>query len=311
MSSKTWLITGCSSGFGYELALAVMKRGDIAIATARGDPSRLQTLKDAGAHVYSLDVTAPLSVIKATVEKIVKDTADGRIDVLVNNAGYLEGGLIEEASEESWKRQFDTNFFGTLKTTQAVLPYMRSQKSGTILTIGSVAGWQSYPAGGQYASSKFALEGFHESLMQEAAPFGIKSLLLEPGMFRTKVLSETNLRWDKSATIPELDDLRTAIQNYASSQDGTQAGDTNKLVKIIIDVVNGEGVAKGRELVDGRLPLGGDALATIRSKCQNTLNMLDEWEDVIGSTNFDDVKGVTEIGDGMKMKQAELESVKA
>ncbi|KAH7136092.1 hypothetical protein B0J11DRAFT_178481 [Dendryphion nanum] len=285
MTPQTWLVTGCSSGLGLDFINSLIRRGDTAIATTRGPTSRLQTLKDIGAHVYSLDVTAPVEEIKATVNAIVKEV--GHIDVLVNNAGYVHGGLMEETSTQEWHTQFNTNLYGTIKVTQAVLPHMRERRKGSIVLVGSVVGWVGWSPSGVYNASKFAIEAFNETLTAEIASFGLKSIVFEPGMFRTEVFDAKHFQWTNSATIPELDQLRKAGKDLIQELHKNQAGDPKKAVEVMIDVVKSEGMAEGKTMPT-RLPLGRDALDVIRTKCEDTLKLLNEWESVIVSTNIDE-----------------------
>ena len=176
---KVWFITGTSSGFGRLLAEEVLAKGERVVATAR-KPEVLQDLIEKypeTARAVKLDVTN-LDDAKNSVAEAVKSF--GRIDVLVNNAGYALVGAIEEASAEQVKQQFDTNFFGVLNVTREVLPILRQQKSGHIVNISSLVGFSAFPLLGLYSASKFALEGLTESLAAEVAPFGIKMMIVEP-----------------------------------------------------------------------------------------------------------------------------------
>ncbi|ULO05572.1 SDR family oxidoreductase [Paenibacillus sp. 19GGS1-52] len=185
------LITGTSSGFGLLTAVTLAGKGFIVVATMR-DLSRKAELErqaaEAGVldriHVMTLDVTVGASIEAAVAA--IHDTF-GRIDVLVNNAGFAVGGFVEEVSMEDWRQQLDTNFFGLVAVTKAVLPAMRKQGSGIIINVGSVSGLSGFPGFAPYAASKFAVEGFSESLRHELSPFGIKVVLIEPGSYRTPI----------------------------------------------------------------------------------------------------------------------------
>ncbi|MDH6426648.1 SDR family oxidoreductase [Paenibacillus sp. FSL R5-0887] len=185
------LITGTSSGFGLLTALKLAGQGFKVIATMR-DLSRkgelVQQAEQAGIlkqlHLMTMDVTDSDSI--ETAISSVHETF-GRIDVLVNNAGFAIGGFIEEISMEEWRRQMETNFFGLVAVTTAVLPIMREQQSGTIINVGSVSGLSGFPGYAPYAASKFAVEGFSESLRHEMSPYGIRVVLIEPGSFRTPI----------------------------------------------------------------------------------------------------------------------------
>lgn len=188
------LITGTSSGFGLSAAVALAQHGYQVAATMRSLDKRdalLTAAKAVGVADYvsimRLDVTEEQSIQIVVADLIGKY---GRIDLLLNNAGFAAGGPVEEVSMEEWRRQFDTNFFGTVAVTKAVLPYMRQQRSGTIMNISSISGQLGFPAMGPYSASKFAVEGFSESLRLEMLPFGVKVVLIEPGAYKTEI-------WDK------------------------------------------------------------------------------------------------------------------
>lgn len=191
---KVALITGTSSGFGLLTAVTLAQKGFKIAATMR-DLSRNgeleQKARQAGVldqlYFIGMDVTDPESVASA-VAKVIKTF--GRMDVLVNNAGYAVGGFIEEVDMEAWRAQLETNLFGLIAVTKAVLPIMRGQGSGTIINVGSVSGLSGFPGFGPYATSKFAVEGFSESLRHEITPFGVNVVIVEPGSFRTPI-------WDK------------------------------------------------------------------------------------------------------------------
>src|SRR6476659_3363880 len=184
MASKTWFITGTSRGFGREWTNAALERGDLVAATAR-DPSTLDDLKTehGGALLpLTLDVTSREAAFGA-----VKRAHDhfGRLDIVVNNAGYGHFGMIEEISEQEARDQMETNFFGALWVTQAALPFLREQGSGHILQVSSIGGISAFPSVGAYHASKWALEGLSQALAQEVAQFGIHITLIEPGGFAT------------------------------------------------------------------------------------------------------------------------------
>lgn len=191
IQEKIALVTGTSSGFGLLTALQLAGKGYQVIATMR-DLSRNTELliqaEQAGVHkrihFMTLDVTDSAS-IHAAVTWVTESF--GRIDVLVNNAGFAVGGFIEEVSMEEWRRQMETNFFGLVAVTKAVLPVMREQREGLIVNVSSVSGLTGFPGYGPYAASKWAVEGFSESLRQEMAPFGVRVVLVEPGSFRTPI----------------------------------------------------------------------------------------------------------------------------
>ncbi|KXH65634.1 hypothetical protein CSAL01_06714 [Colletotrichum salicis] len=185
MTQLVWLITGCSSGLGLELSREVLKRGHLVIASSRSPektPHLVDEIQQAGGHWIALDVT------KDNVQQQVDQAAQihGRIDVLVNNAGYGIAGGFEDLRVSDFQTLFNTNLYGTIRTTQAALPHMRAAHTGTIINISSTGGLRGLAAVSAYASSKFALEGLSESLAAEyAADFNIRVVLVEPGPFRT------------------------------------------------------------------------------------------------------------------------------
>jgi len=186
------VVTGSSSGIGYETALMLARNGFLTYATMRNlDKSdnikSIATKENLPIRITQLDVTDDVSV-KSAVQAILSETR-GRIDVLVNNAGYGLNGAFEDLSMDEIKAQFETNVFGLIRTTQAVLPIMRRQKSGTIVNISSGAGRFGFPGGSAYVSTKFAVEGLSESMSYELEPFGIKVVIVEPGVIRTNFVT--------------------------------------------------------------------------------------------------------------------------
>jgi NAD(P)-dependent dehydrogenase (short-subunit alcohol dehydrogenase family) len=191
-SHKVALVTGSSSGIGYETSLALARDGFLTFATMRNltkaeDIKSATTKENLPIHTKQLDVTDDMSV-KNAVQTISSETG-GRIDVLVNNAGYVLSGAFEDLAIDEIKTQYETNFFGLIRTTQAVLPIMRTQKSGIIVNISSGAGRFGYPGHSAYISTKFAVEGLSESMSYELEPFGIKVVIVEPGVIMTNIVN--------------------------------------------------------------------------------------------------------------------------
>ena len=274
---KVWFITGTSSGFGRILAEEVLAKGERVVATAR-KPEVLQDLIEKypeTARAVKLDVTN-LDDAKNSVAEAVKSF--GRIDVLVNNAGYALVGAIEEASDEQIRHQFDTNVFGVLNVTREVLPILREQKSGHIVNISSVVGFTAMPSLGVYSASKFALEGLSEALAAEVAPLGIKTTLVEPGPFYTggveRAVFADNLlpeAYPSTVQLPEV------FQEFSST-----AGDPVKAVKIIIEAVESANPPF-------RLPLGLPAFEAIEAKLEQVKQEISVWRTRAIKTNFDAV----------------------
>lgn len=274
MSSKIWFITGVSRGFGKALAEAALAKGDTVIGTTRDGTAPI-TDETGRLNVLPLDVTAA-----ASIPSIIKRAADitGRLDVIVNNAGYGLLGSVEEASENDIEHLFDVNFHGTRRVVQAVLPYLRQQKSGHIVNITSIAGLAPSAGSGFYAAAKFAVEGLSQSLAQEVAPLGIKVTLVEPGAFRTDFLSEHSIRI-KPLAIEDYAATAGQALTYLEKMAGTQAGDPQRAADAIIRAVE----ANEPPL---HLVLGPDAFRRTREKQERFAIEIERWKDVSLSTNF-------------------------
>lgn len=233
VSNKTvWFITGCSTGFGRELARILLRRGHGVVVTAR-NPATLDEFTSAGdALVAALDVTVP-----AQIAAVVRQAEDrfGHIDVLVNNAGYGYLSAVEEGEDDEVRAMFETNVFGLANMTKAVLPGMRARRRGHIVNISSMGGLIGFPGIGYYNATKFAVEGLSEALAKETAPLGIKVTIVEPGPFRTDWAGRS-LKVPKTAIADYAQSAgarRTAVQSYS----GTQQGDPVRGVEAIIQAV--------------------------------------------------------------------------
>lgn len=266
--NKVWFITGCSTGFGRELAKMVLDRGYRCVVTAR-DPAKAEDIakgKEDRALVLELDVTDQVQ-INAAVTSAVEHF--GRIDVLVNNAGIGYFGSVEESDEEEFRWMFEINFFGLSAMTRAVLPVMRKQRSGQIVNISSIGGLRSFPALAYYNATKYAVEGFSESLSLEVTPLGIKVTLVEPSGFRTdwagRSASET-----KSGIADYASTAWKNIQNLRASS-GKQPGDPVRAAAAIIDAVESPNPPL-------RLLLGKAALKGARIKLDMLKRDFDAWE---------------------------------
>jgi len=215
---KIALITGTSSGFGMLAAVELARRGYRVIATMR-DPGKAGGLREhaerAGAaeriEVRQLDVTDPASIERTVGEAL---RAYGKIDVLVNNAGFALGGYVEDVPMDEWRRQMETNFFGLVATAKSVIPSMRERRSGKIINIGSVSGRIGFPGLAPYSASKFAVEGFSECLRHELLPFGIRVVLVEPGSYKTSIWDKGLAQAPDPAASPYADRMK-AFMNYA------------------------------------------------------------------------------------------------
>ena len=226
--SKVWFITGASRGFGALITQQALAAGDAVVATARDPKSITEKL---GTHpnllAVKLDVTNEQEAFAAVGEAVKKF---GRIDVLLNNAGYGLLGAVEEASASEVERMFATNVFGVLNVTRAVLPEMRRQRSGHVINISSIGGYAAYIGWGTYGATKFAIEGITEALALELKPLGIKATVVEPGFFRTDFLDDNSLVKTKSV-IADYDETVGAMRKFAADANHAQPGDPAKFAK--------------------------------------------------------------------------------
>ncbi|KAJ6596158.1 hypothetical protein DFH09DRAFT_1024016 [Mycena vulgaris] len=280
-SHLVWLITGTSAGLGRDLALAALKRGDSVIATARS-VAKLGDLKAKGADVLELDVTAPLDELHVVAKKAA--AIHGRIDVVVNNAGYILVGAVEESTPEETLQQFNTNVFGALNVSRAFLPYMRAKKSGTIVFMGSVGGWHGVPNAGLYAATKYTLRGISESLHLEIAPLGLRSTCIDFGYFRTTFLDPAH----RAPYVPRIEDyneMSARANDALVAYNGKQPGDPLKGVEVVLDIVRGEGLAKGKPFPTS-VALGSDCYNAIKAESEGVLKRLEEWRALSESTDF-------------------------
>ncbi len=267
-NEPVWLITGCSTGFGRELATLVLERGWRAVVTAR-DPSQVEAFaKQYGdrALVRALDVTK-----REEIDRVVSDARErfGRIDALVNNAGYGYLAAIEEGEDDAVRAMFETNFFGLVDLIKAVLPTMREQASGLIVNVSSIGGLASFPATGYYHATKYAVEGLSESLATEVKPLGIDVLIVEPGPFRTNwagpSIKQSEVRMEAYEATAGVRREQTAARS------GSQAGDPVRGAQAIID-------AALSDTPPLRLLLGRMALDIARKKVASLQGDFDAWE---------------------------------
>ncbi|PYI05959.1 short-chain dehydrogenase/reductase SDR [Aspergillus sclerotiicarbonarius CBS 121057] len=283
--AQTWLITGASSGLGTTIALAALRAGHKVLATARNPTKAAQEnpqIEELGGVWISLDVTSH-DTAKQVSDAITQ--AGGSIDVVVNNAGYSLLGSIEDMSEAEIETQFSTNVFGPVRVLKGVLPFMRAQKSGTVVNISSSAGVDGAPSCAMYAGSKFAVEGMSESLAKELQPFGIRVVLVEPGYFRTKffaafVAPAAGLTEDYVGTPVE------AALKAIKAKDGSQEGDPVKAAQRILEVVTSTGMGAGTEGFL-RVPLGQDCYNRFQAKCDTLQANLTRMKEIAHSTSFD------------------------
>lgn len=269
-STRTWFITGASTGFGRLLAQQLLKRGERVVATAR-DKSRVEDLVKQyprQAKAFALDVTKPAR-IKTVAAQAIK--AFGQIDVLVNNAGYGLNGAIEEVAEEEFEPMFQTNIYGLIRTTRAFLPHFRERGNGHILNFSSIGGLIGTAGWGFYNTSKFAVEGFSEALAAEMKPLGVHVTVIEPGPFRTDFLGRSGKM--AALEIPEYTETAGKAREYLRTQSGRQPGDPQKAIEVVIDVVDSPQPPL-------HLILGKIALTRFRDKLSNWQKEIAAWENV-------------------------------
>ena len=279
-----WLITGSSRGFGKRIVEAALERGDLVVATAR----RASALDDIAAQygpdrvlIAELDVTdaeAARQVVGRAVDRF------GRLDVVVDNAGYANSGSIEETPVEDFRAQVETNFFGVVNVTRAALPIMRAQRAGLFLQFSSVGGRiGGTPGLGAYQAAKFAVEGFSEVLAAESAPFGVRVVIVEPGAFRTDWQGDS---MTKHPVGPDYEATVGAIHALRDQGDGKQPGDPARGAHVLVRLAHGDlGRAGGADL-PLRLPLGSDAVARVLDGEQRRLNEAQAWGPVSRSADF-------------------------
>ncbi len=273
--SKIILITGASTGFGRAFATEALRRGHSVIATAR-NAARLADLEKVAPErvmAVTLDVDHPemmADVINAGTERF------GRIDVLINNAGYGLVGALEETSADEWQAIFRTNLFGAIEMTRAVLPVMRAQGAGDIVNISSMGGQLSWGGFSAYSATKFALEGLSEALADEVAPLGIRVMIVEPGAFRTDFAASALRHMPVN---PAYDATVGETRKFAHGMNYTQPGDPVKAAKAVFDTLDGDRLPL-------RLALGNDAVDGIRSHAEAVLKNLTDWERISRSAVF-------------------------
>jgi NAD(P)-dependent dehydrogenase (short-subunit alcohol dehydrogenase family) len=274
--TQTWFITGASSGFGMAFARYALDRGYNVVATARSTSKLEQLVASAPDRVLAqkLDVTVagePEQAVAAAIARF------GRIDVLINNAGYGIIGAVEETPDAELRAQMETNFFGATAVIRAALPQLRVQQRGAIVNISSMGGQMSFAGAGAYSASKFALEGISEALALELAPFGIKVLIVEPGAFRTGFAADALKYMPVMAAYQE---VMGSTRDFMHAMHGTQAGDPAKAAAAIEH-------ALAAETTPLRLQLGADAIDAVRQHGEKLLADLAAWEKVGRDTAVD------------------------
>ncbi|KAL4937779.1 hypothetical protein BDV06DRAFT_232344 [Aspergillus oleicola] len=282
--SRVWHITGANTGLGLELCLKALSEGDRVIAAVRTPSKAPESLQRPDVRILQFDLSWDQRQMDEYATKAIQ--VFGRLDVVVNNAGYSYMGAIEESEDTAVKSQFDTNVFAPLRLTRSFLPHLRSQGTGTILNISSIGGLRSYASNGIYCASKFALEGVTEALATEIAPFGLNAFIVEPGYFRTDFLASVTAG---SNIAPAMGVYKGTVADEARKQfgeiAGRQRGDPKEGAKRIWEFVADEGLLKGREKLL-RLPLGSDTGEVMKELARELERTVDVYEDVWGSTDF-------------------------
>jgi NAD(P)-dependent dehydrogenase (short-subunit alcohol dehydrogenase family) len=275
---KVWLVTGAGRGMGVDIAKAALAEGHAVVATARNTDTVTAALgQDEDLLAVKLDVTDPAdaqAAVQAAVERF------GRIDVLVNNAGNFYAGFFEEISPQDFRAQVETTLVGPMNITRAVLPVLRAQRSGLVVAISSTAGIVGQEFCTAYAAAKFGVEGWIESLAPEVAPFGIHTMLVEPGFFRTELLSPESTNYAK----PSIDDYaERTTQTVAAwkAMNGQQGGDPAKLANALVQLAS-------QDTPPLRFVAGADAIATVEQKANDLLAQADAYRELSSNLAHDD-----------------------
>jgi NAD(P)-dependent dehydrogenase (short-subunit alcohol dehydrogenase family) len=276
---KTWFITGAGRGMGVDIAKAALAAGNAVVASGR-NPERVSAAL--GAHddllVVKLDVTDPADAkdaARAAVDRF------GRIDVLVNNAANFWAGYFEELSPEQIEQQLSTSLIGPMNVTRAVLPVMRKQRSGNVVTISSSAGFAGFEYGTAYAASKFGVDGWMESLAPEVEPFGIHVTVVNPGFFRTELLTKESTNYAEP-TIEDYTDRNASQREFWEGQNGRQSGDPTKLAQALLTITE-------EEPPPFRFIAGADALAQAEEKLAERQQQIDAYRELSRSLAFEEV----------------------
>ncbi|HST58733.1 MAG TPA: SDR family NAD(P)-dependent oxidoreductase [Longimicrobium sp.] len=277
---KIWFVTGAGRGMGVDFVRAALAAGHAVVATGR-DPEAVTRAVGASDDllVVKLDVTRPAdaeAAVRAAVERF------GRIDVLVNNAGNFYAGFFEEITPENFRAQVETNLFGPVNVTRAVLPVMRAQRAGLVVTISSAAGITGQAFVSAYAASKFGVEGWMESLAPEVAPFGIRTMLVEPGFFRTELLTEESTNYPQ----PSVDDYAEKTRQTVAAwkgMSGRQGGDPARLARALVRLA-------GLDEPPVRWAAGADVLEAVEQKGRDLLAQADAYRELSSSLGYDDAE---------------------
>jgi len=277
-TNKVWLITGAGRGLGVDIAKAAIAAGHKVVATGRNTAKVAKALgESSNLLVVKLDITKAddaESAVQATVDRF------GRIDVLVNNAANFYAGFFEELTPEQMGRQLSTSLVGPMNVTRAVLPVMRKQRSGLIITISSTAGLIGFEFGTAYAASKFGLEGWMQSLQAEVEPFGINTITVNPGFFRTELLTEESTNFAER-TIEDYNERRAKQMEFWKGYNGQQSGDPAKLAQALITI-------SSQERPPRRFIAGADAVGTAEQVAATLLQQTEAYRKLSSSLAYED-----------------------
>ena len=277
-TQKTWFVTGAARGLGAGIARAALDAGDRVVVAGRNRDALIKAFGPDSDTVLSvaLDVTDAVAIAAAVEAAMARF---GRIDVLVNNAGFGLLGAVEEATADEVRKLYETNVFGLFDMTRAVLPVMRAQRSGRVFNVSSVGGMVGGASGAIYCASKLAIEGFSESVAQEVGPFGVHVTIVEPGFFRTDFLDATSVVYAANP-IDDYAQASAALREFYEARSHNQAGDPAKLGQALVTLANAENPPV-------RWAAGTDAVGMIEGKIAGLTTELDAWRDLSVSTDGD------------------------
>lgn len=275
-NEKVWLITGAGRGMGVAITKAALAAGHKVVATGRNiEKLKLALGESEGLLLVKLDITSPsdaASAVKAALGKF------GCIDVLVNNAANFYAGYFEELSMEQIRKQLETSLFGPMNVTRAILPHMRKQRSGQIITISSTAGFAGFEFGTAYAASKFGVEGWMESLQAEIEPFGIDTIIVNPGFFRTELLTKESTNYAKNL-IEDYNERRAGQMKFWTNANGQQPGDPARLAKALVFI-------SCQPQPPRRFIAGADAIGLAGQKVTERREQINAFRELSGSLAY-------------------------
>jgi NAD(P)-dependent dehydrogenase (short-subunit alcohol dehydrogenase family) len=277
-TQKTWFITGASKGFGFEIAKAALQAGDKVVGTVRNNPAPFYNSLDNHPNllIVKMDVTKE-NEVKEAVQQAIDHF--GKLDIVLNNAGYGILGAIEEVSDAEARKQYDTNVFGLLNVIRATLPFLRREKSGHIINVSSLFAFEPLIAWGLYGSTKNAVEGISQGLAKELEPFGIKVTAIEPGLFRTGFTGKDSFIVAQNAISDYENTVVGRMRKSTGSFHGTQPGDPSKLAAVVIKLGHSENPPL-------HLPIGTDAINNYKISVEKLAKDTSAWMEDSLSTDY-------------------------